>query len=290
VQEAMKKAWTGEAVIEKEKTKELKKFVPTNIFLSKKRLYGDKLSILNDLKLEKKDEHIYYVGISDLQKKSNIILKNSFTTRDIKSFDMIYISCASEHIYMDFYEDYNETNFVKTGHGYNSLAFMEQVIENFKIPCILLSKTNAIPQIISSNAIKLERIDDSNLMTANAIAGKNLIENYPYQGTLELHSMFSNFLDVTNYLFISPGVWNSIDNEYSGLYTVLRSTFTKKFDSSNTPAEYKVEVRWESNGKGRNGYKKTKSKNSSENTKSVSCEDLIKGVSLVPAEETPSKK
>lgn len=287
---SMERAWTGEAVLSKEKSKELKKFVPTNTYLAKKRIYGDKKTLLQQLKLTNDDSYIFYKDVSDLQNKSNIILNASFTTKDIKSYDMIYISCKSEHTYMDFYEDYNETKLVERGHGYNSLAFMEQVIENFQIPCVLLSKTNAIPQIIASNAVKLERIDDSNLMTANAIAGKNLIENYPYQGTLELHSMFFNFIDVTNYLFISPGIWNRADNEYSGLYTVLRSTYTKKFDQSNSPAEYKVEVRWESNGRGKVGYDPIKKDSKTAKNKNPSCEDLIKGISLVPAEETPSKK
>jgi hypothetical protein len=231
--------------------------------LSKTKLYGKKETLntsINDKNSvsilkgtirgtnKRKETNYYdYSNSTDLVNTSNEILKNSFAPKSVEHYYMYYISCTSDHTYIDFFSDYDKYKY-KDAYGYNSLPFMEQVIEKYQIPCILLQRSNVIPQIIGSNYLELNRIDDANLKVANAIAQQNVLKNFRYQGTIPLHSMYVHFLDIGHNVFISPGSFSDKETGYSGLYTALKSTYTKKFDMNSTPAEYRLEMRQESTG------------------------------------------
>ena len=265
VKGTMQKAWMGENSDPK-KIKELKKFIPYNVNITRIPMYGTKNEFIdfNKDSLKKNKKLIDVIGENDgrkkfypdtkfilneehIQENSNYIITNSKHGKKRNKYNINYFMCSGEHTYIDFYKDFESKTDINKN-GYNSLSFMEQVIENFQTPCILLTRSNVIPQIMNSNGIDLSRIDNANQVVGNVIAGQNLLKNFSYQGTIPLHSMFAHFIDIGNYIFISPGSFGNKKTTFSGLYIVLKSTYKKKFSIDNTPAEYTVEVRQESTG------------------------------------------
>ena len=271
VKGSMDRAWTANVVQNPKDSHELKKFIPHHTYLSKIRIFGKK-EYLQKILLDSKrkflnyhidDSHDYgylidtsspgsYTKISEpntksIQKISNIILGKSCTVSDTDSYDLIYISCKADYAYIDIFENY-DSDLLTKGYGYNSLPFMEHVIENFQMPCILMYNSNVIPQILATNNLQLEKIDNASLVRSNIIEGSNLIDDFPYQGTIGVHSMYINFIDVMSSIFISPMNQFQQVTPYSGLYYVLKSTFKKTFTNELKFPEYRLEIRRVSNG------------------------------------------